>query len=115
MAGTLTISGMSAGLASGQKVVGPVTMTGTATVGGITDAVLVTGDNTFSVPTGASAVAVFLGTSNVTVTVRTSSNSGDVGLPIGGSGFVVFPLVSGATSIILHASGSLPGVELSFV
>lgn len=115
MAGTLTIEGMSAGLPSGQKVIGPVTMTGSATVGGITDAALSTGDNTFTVPSGASGVAVFLGTSSVTVTLRTSSNSGDSGLPIGGSGFVVFPLVSGVTTVILHASGSLPGVELSFI
>ncbi len=114
MAGTLTISGMSAGLPSGEKVIGPVTMTGSALVGEILDASLSSGDNTFAVPTGAGAVAIFLGqTSSVTVTVRTNGMS--AGIPVGGSGFIVLPIGPGVTSIILNASATLPGVELSFI
>ena len=50
--GTLTVAGASAGLASGQKVIGPVTITGNNTIGEILDATLASGDNTFAVPTG---------------------------------------------------------------
>lgn len=116
MAGTLTINGMSAGLVSGQKVIGPVTMTGSATIGGISDASLASGDNPFVVPVGASAVAIFLGqASSVTVSMRTNLNVSDEGFPIGGSGFAVVPLESGVTEMILNSSGSLPGIELSFI
>jgi len=119
MSGTLTVSGMSAGLTSGYKVIGPITITGSNPVGGISDATLAVGDNTFPVPVGAAAVLVALGqASSVTVTVRTNLNSGDTGLPIGpfgGTQWAAFPLITGVTSVILHASGSLPLVELSFI
>jgi hypothetical protein len=120
MPGTLTVNGMSAGLVSGEKVLGPITMTGSNTVGQITDASLSSGDNTFSVPpSGAYAVAILLGQSTaVTVKVRTNLNSGDVGLeiaPASGTAYAVFPLPTGVTELILNASGSLPGIELWFI
>lgn len=119
MPGTLTVTGMSAGLTSGYKVLGPITITGSNQVGGISDATLTVGDNTFPVPVGATAVLIALGQSSaVTVTVRTNLNNADGGLPVGpfgGTQWAAFPLVAGVTSIILHASGSLPLVELSFI
>lgn len=119
MPGTLTVTGMSAGLTSGYKVIGPITMTGSNTVGEITDTTLVSGDNTFTVPAGATAVLLALGQSSaVTLTVRTNLNAADAGLPMGpfgGTQWAVFPLVTGVTQIIVHASGTLPLVELSFI
>lgn len=116
MPGTLTIMGASAGLSSGQKTIGPATMTGNATVGAILDATLASGDNTFSVPTGATAVAIFLGTgSTTTIKVRTNLDAADAGIQVGGSGFVAFPLPAGSTQVVLNASGVLAGVELSFI
>lgn len=122
--GTLTVMGSSSGLASGQKVIGPVTMTGTNTVGTIIDANLSSGDNTFAVPSFPPsgqpyAVAIFLGSAPaVTVKVRTNLNVADGGLeiaPYSGLGFAVFPLPAGSTEIILNSSGSLAGIELTFV
>ena len=122
--GTLTVMGSSSGLASGQKVIGPVTMTGTNTVGTIVDANLSSGDNTFAVPSFPPsgqpyAVLITLGSApNVTVKVRTNLNSGDGGLeiaPYSGLGWTVFPLPAGTTELILNSSGSLTGIDSSFV
>jgi hypothetical protein len=119
MSGTITVTGMSAGLTSGYKVIGPITITGSNPVGEIIDATLASGDNTFTVPTGATAVLLALGSASaVTVKVRTNLNAGDAGLPVapfGGVGFMVFNLVADVTSVILNASGSLPNAELSFI
>jgi len=120
VSGTLTLGGMSAGLVSGEKVLGPVTMTGSNTVGQITDASLSSGDNVFTLPpSGAVAVAILLGQAPaVTVTYRTNLDSGDTGAPIApvsGVAFAVLPLPTGVTEIILNASESLPGIELWFI
>ena len=87
MAGTLTVSGMSAGLLTGEKIIGPLTITGNAAIGTIIDAALATGDNSFIVPTGAVAVLINLG----------------------------LPLPTGTTTVILNASGALAAMELSFI
>ena len=115
----MTIGGMSAGLASGAKAIGPVTTTGLNTVGTILDESLAVGDNAFAVPSGATSVAIFLGYAPaVTVKVRTNLNSSDAGLPISpmsGTPWFKMDLPTGVTSVILNASGSLAGVELSFI
>lgn len=122
MPGTLTVMGMSAGLASGQNIIGPVTLEGVSTVGQRTDQQLNSGDNSFTLPAGetVSAVAIFLGTTTATVKLRTNLNSGDAGLEIApyvGAGipWCVIPLPAGVTSVILNASASVAGVELVFV
>jgi hypothetical protein len=117
MAGSLTLTGMAAGLASGYKTIGPSTMTGSSIIGTITDITLVTGDNTFAVPTGASGVAVFLPSTNVAVVkVRTNLNSGDAGMPVNPGGpWLAWPLASGTTSVILNASVGGATVELNFI
>lgn len=119
MSGTLTITGMSAGLPGGEIISGPVTMTGSSLVGSLQSAALAVGDNTFSVPAGAVAVAIFpTGSTAATVKVRTNLNSGDAGLPVGpysGLGFAVFPLPTGVTSVILNASQSVATVQLFFI
>lgn len=122
MAGTLTIAGMAAGLTSGQKTIGPVTMIGASTVGQMFDATLEPGDNTFNLPAGYTftAVAIFLGTGGVaaTVKVRTNLDATDGGLrvaPCSGPNFAAFPLPTGTTSVILNVSATVNNVELSFI
>ena len=119
MGGTLTVTGMSAGLLTGEKVIGPITITGNSAIGTIIDAALSSGDNSFAVPTGAVAVLINLGLGPTpTVKVRTNLNTGDGGLeiaPFASIGWAVFPLVSGTTTLILNASGALSAVELSFI
>lgn len=117
MAGSFTISGMSAGLASGSKIIGPNTMPGGSIVGEILDATLATGDNTFTVPTGAVAVAVFLPSTNVAaIKVRTNLDSGDAGLPVNPSGpWFAWPLMIGTTSLILNAASGGAVVEITYI
>jgi hypothetical protein len=118
MAGTLTIGGMAAGLPGGYKAIGPITMTGLNTIGSIIDTTLASGDNTFTIPTGAFAVLIALGSPSGTIKLRTSVDSGDTGVnvsPQSGIGFIVIPLPSAATTVILNSSGTQAGVELSFI
>lgn len=119
MAGTLTITGMSAGLPAGEIIVGPASITGTNLVGALQSAALAVGDNTFTVPTGAVAVAIFPGEAPAaTVKVRTNLNSGDTGLPVApysGLGWVAFPLPTGVTSVVLNASQTVNAVQLFFI
>ena len=122
MAGTLTIAGLSAGLAAGQKTIGPVTMTGVSPVGSLIDAQLSSGDNVFTLPAGEtiSAIAIFLGTTTATVKVRTNLDASDAGVQIApyvgaGTPWCVLPLPAGVTSVTLNASATVTGVELSFI
>jgi hypothetical protein len=120
MAGTLTIGGMSAGLLGGENVIGPVSTTGLNSVGTrLSNLTLASGDNTFAVPTGSTSVAIFLGQSpSATVKLRTNLNLIEAGLPIAPTQVVSwakFDLVSGVTSVVLNASGSLVGVEVDFI
>lgn len=117
MAGTFTITGLAAGLSSGSKTIGPNTMTGSAVIGEVLDATLSTGDNTFAVPTGASAVTVFIATTNTAeIKIRTSLNPVDVGLPINPAGpWVTWPLFSGTTTVVLNAASGGAAVELTFI
>jgi len=83
MAGTLTISGMSASEPAGQRQIGPITIPGTQVVGETLAGPLLAGDNTFAIPGAATACLVIppaLGT--VVLTLRTSANIGDGGLPL---------------------------------
>lgn len=118
--GTMTVLGASAGLGTGQKVIGPITTTGSNAIGEILDVSLSSGDNTYTVPTGATKVVINLGQGvSATVKLRTNLNSGDTGLPIApysNVGWTAFDLTtSGVTSIILNSSTTLAGVELSFI
>jgi hypothetical protein len=120
MSGTLTISGMAAGLPFGEEIIGPLTITGANVIDQVDGTTLASGDNTFSVPTGSVAVLIVLGTGGVaaTVKVRTSANPSDGGLPVApfsAIGYAVFPLVSSVTSVILNASASVAAVSLVFI
>ena len=116
MAGNLTIAGLAAGLLTGQEVIGPITDTGSATIGQITDLTLASGDNTLTVPTGATHVLIVLPPANVVqLKLRSNLNIGDAGMPIGPTGFVKLPLYTGTTSLIINAASSTGAVEAKFI
>lgn len=116
MAGTLTISGLATGLISGQNIIGPVSMTGVSTEGERLDVTLVSGDNTIAVPSGAVAALVVISSSNTSeLKLRTNLNSGDGGTPLGATGFAVWPLYAGTTSLILYAVAGGGSVEVVFI
>lgn len=120
--GTLTLTGMAAGLPSGEQILGPATMTGVSVVSGLTGGTLSVGDNTFPTPPGSTptAVAVFLGLggSTATVKVRTNLNFSDGGLPVGpfsSIGWAAWPLPAGTTEVVLNASQTVTGVSVAFI
>lgn len=121
MAGTLTVAGMAASLASGQKTIGPITATGSATIGTITDVALSSGDNSVTVPSGAvMALVVFPSGLSTTVKIRTNLDSSGVTVGLSGSAtaspFVAFPIVSGVTSLVLNAGGAQSLItEVTFI
>lgn len=123
MSGTLTVSGMAAGLPFGEEIIGPLTMVGASVIDWVNGTTLNSGDNTFTLPSGVTptAVLIVLGTAGVTATVkvRTNLNSGDAGLPVApfsNIGYAVFPLPSGVTSVILNSStGSVGPVSLVLI
>lgn len=118
MPGSLTLMGMSAGLPGGQVVDGPVTMTGSNLVGGVLDPSLVSGDNTFAIPSGAVMVSIYPGTATaVTLKIRTDVNESDGGwhfAPYPGVSFFASPLDPNATELIINSSGSYAGLEIRF-
>lgn len=114
MAGRLTVTGVAQGLLSGSKVIGPVAIAGTAVIGTILDAALIVGDTTLAVPTGAVACLIVLPTSTAAIKVRTNLNSGDTGLPIAPTGFLVLPIAAGTTSLILNSTVAAT-VEATFI
>lgn len=117
MAGSLTITGMASGLLSGQKIIGPITMTGGAIVSQISSATLSTGDNTFTIPTSATGVAIaFSITNTYELKVRTNLNVIDGGMPVNPAGpWMAWALYPGTTSIVINAATGGATVELSFI
>lgn len=108
MAGTVTISGLSASEPSGQRTLGPMSVQGTVVIGDTQATALSSGDNTISIPAGAVGVVIIPPSSGaVVLKYRTSLNAGDGGLPISPSQpFVhVFPSPI-PTSIIINAGSS---------
>ncbi len=109
MAGTFTITGLSASEPTGERVFGPITIQGGQVVGETLATALVMGDNTFAVPAGARAAWV-QGPVNgaVGLTLRTNINSGDTGLSINGTGFpTIYPFPTSApSSLIVNATAA---------
>ena len=118
MAGTFTVTGMAAGLQSGQKTIGPLSAIGTSVVGTIVDLALSSGDNTVSIPTGAvAALIVFPSSTSATVKVRTNLDS-SYGITLGNFSYVpwaMFGFSSSATSIILNSSATTGTIEVTFI
>jgi hypothetical protein len=109
MAGSLTITGLSATEPAGQRTFGPLSIQGTRVIGETLEVPLSIGDNTFNVPTG-SVACLLIPPENSTVglKIRTSLNSGDQGLPINaGSAPFVYPFPAVApVSLIVHAESA---------
>lgn len=116
MSGQLTIGGKAEG-PTGQIDIGPVTITGSNVIGAVDSLELASGDNTISVPKGAVAVVIVFTAiyEGPEVKIRTNLNPLDGGLPVTGQGFAVFPLITGTTSIILHAASATTLVGLIFI
>lgn len=118
MAGTLTVTGMAAGLQSGEKIIGPITATGSSTIGTIIDTALSSGDNTITIPTGAVAVLIIFPISmSATVKVRTSADTGGCSVtPQNSATFCLLPLPSTASTVILNASSAVTlTTEITFI
>lgn len=122
MSGTLTLTGMAAGLPSGEQILGPSTMTGVSVVGQLDGGNLAAGDNVFACPSGATvtAVAIFLGVggSSAVIKLRTNLNASDAGTPISpfsNEGFAAFPIAPGVTEVILNSSALVTGLAVAFI
>src|SRR5690242_9561426 len=107
MAGSLTISGLSAGEPAGQRTIGPLTIQGAAVIGETLEVVLSSGDNTFAIPAG-SVAALIVPPVNGTAAlkVRTSSNNGDAGLPVSVSNPSVISFTASLPTSLIVNSGA---------
>ncbi len=119
-AGTLTVQGSSGAGPTGQITIGPITITGTQVIGEQIVSPLASGDNTFTVPTGAlAALIVAPTTGTATLKLRTNVNSGDAGLTIHGGGsptLYAFPSSGPPTSLIINASGAqTPPINIFYI
>jgi hypothetical protein len=107
MAGSFTVTGQSSGDPAGGRTFGPAVIEGTAVIGETLDVALVSGDNTFAIPGGATACWIVPpSTGTAALKVRTSANPGDVGLPVSPTqpfGPYCFPS-SVPASLIVNAS-----------
>jgi hypothetical protein len=118
MAGTFTITGMAAGLPTGEKIIGPISATGNTTIGTIVDVQLASGDNTFAIPSQAvSVLIVFPQSMTQTIKARTNLDTGGCTIaPQSAAYFACLPLPTGATSLILNASGAvILTTEITFI
>lgn len=107
-AGTLTITGMSASEAAGERVFGPLSIQGTQVIGETLVAPLAAGDNTFAVPANAVACLIVPPENNtVTLKIRTSLNSSDGGLPISPVNPVVYPFPALAPANLIITAGGV--------
>src|SRR5947209_8563208 len=119
MPGSLVVSGMSAGELAGQRIIGPISVVGKSVIGETVVVPMLPGDNSVAVPEGSVAVLI-IGPRNGTVplTVRTSLNAGDAGMPINEAAnpfMYTFPPVA-PTSLIFHSSAvaTSGGVSITF-
>lgn len=109
MAGQVTITGNDTGSPAGQRVLGPLTVVGSATVGATSVEGLASGDNTLSVPPGATGCVIIPPQNGaVALKLRSSLNSGDAGLPISANqpSEYTFPTGGAPTTLILNAGSA---------
>lgn len=119
MAGQLTVTGHATEPVSGSPLtIGPFTLVAANVIAEVLDVSLLSGDNTFSVPSGTTFVYFVPPTTNgATLKFRTSANSGDAGLPMSSVDSFGPYSIRGltVTTVIINASGSVPGCELYFI
>lgn len=118
MAGSLTVTGLSAGEPAGERVLGPLSVIGKNVIGETLAIPLASGNNTINIPLESVAVLIIPPTNGeAPITVRTSLNSTDAGLPInpGPNPFMyVFPETI-PTTLILHATTTTGVVTIAFI
>lgn len=108
----VTIYGLVSGLQSGQKIVGPYTVTinGTPsdlTSGQTTSLVLANGDNTITIPSTSCSAAIISFSSGSVTTKKLKGVGGDTGITLNGTGVNVISFPGGgatAASFIINSS-----------
>ena len=111
--GTVTIAATVSGLPTGAKsfsfAYGPIV----GAVAEILDVALTTGNNTITVPTGATWMLIAPPSGN-TVQITLKGASGDTGFGLDLTRATLLPLGAGTTSVILNAAGGVTP-EISFI
>lgn len=118
MAGTFTVTGLSASEPVGQRQFGPLTIVGTQVIGVTLEMPLAMGDNTVAVPTASVAVLIVAPINGAAaLTLRTSANQADAGLPINGVGLpTVFAFQTTPTTLTINSTASQPSpITLAFI
>jgi len=111
---SLQLTGSVANLPTGSKAITVPTLQVSNAVGTITDLSLISGDNTISVPTGATRAVILIPDTNTSL-IRLKDNVGDTGIAIALTGWLVLSLDSTQTVFILNAAGPIAGLEISFI
>lgn len=118
MATQWTVSCLSAAGPGGQQINESYTIVGSNAQAESLYVNLSSGDNTISVPTGMTSVGIIPPNTNAqTIKFRTNLNSGDAGVTLSNTdpfGPYVFRGLS-VTSIILNASATVTGVQITFL
>lgn len=110
---SVNISGSVTSLPTGSKVFGS-SISGTGTIGTVTDLTLAAGDNTVNVPTGAIGVLIDPPSAN-TVVLKLKGAAGDTGVVIHPTNATLLSLGSTQTSFIVNAASLTTGTtEFSF-
>jgi len=108
--GTIRLTGTVTGQASGDKNLA-AEWDLTAAVVDVNTVSLASGDNTITVPTGATVMLFIPPTSNAE-TIKIKGAAGDTGFTISPTKPTVFTYAAGA--IILNASGTVAGCEINW-
>ena len=119
MAGSFNLTGLSASEPMGQRQFGPQTIQGTVIIGETIETPLASGDNTFAIPVGSVACWITTPTNGTSaLTVRTSANQSDAGLPINGAGFpmiLCFPATVPANLIVNSSAATSGPLAIAFI
>ncbi len=119
MAGTFTITGLSASEPTGSRTFGPITIQGTVVIGETIVEPLASGDNTVAVPLQSVACLIVSPTNGTTtLKVRTNIDSTDVGLEINGNGLptlISWPSPIPTSLIINSSAASSAPISVVFI
>ena len=107
--GSFTITGLSATEPAGERKFGPISIMGGAVIGETLETVLASGENTVTVPTGATAVLIVPPESG-SAELKLKSKSSDTGIVISESNPTLWSFKLGITSFIVvsGSAGSKP-------
>jgi hypothetical protein len=117
MPGSITIGGMAAGMLTGAKQIGPLTIIGSITECPIATPILVTGDNAIPVPAGATAFVFQPCSGLIGVKYRvTFGGDGDYLSPLNPS-VISFDPANTPTSFYLNVGTAVSGTfsEINFI